>query len=108
MQGIEDVSGLRFPTTPLAIAATTGAAGSALAGFPVLGQIIGGATAGAGVAVMSRNLRRKQAIRELVKATDKMIKSGNVTAETMATLRADKVMLAQMLADINEEPENEQ
>lgn len=108
MQNIEDATGLRFPVTPLAIAATTGAAGSALAGFPVLGQIIGGATAGAGVAVMSRNLRRKQTIRELVKATDKMIKSGNVTAETMATLRADKVMLAQMLADINEEPENEQ
>ena len=34
MKGIEDVSGLRFPTTPLAIAATAGAAGSALAGFP--------------------------------------------------------------------------
>jgi len=108
MQGIEDVSGLRFPTTPLAIAATTGAAGSALAGFPVLGQIIGGGAVGVGIARMSRKRRRREVVRELVKATDKMIQSGNVTAETMATLRADKVMLAQMLADINEEPENEQ
>ena len=56
---------------------------------------------------MSRKRRRREVVRELVKATDKMIQSGNVTAETMATLRADKVMLAQMLADINEEPENE-
>ena len=107
MKGIEDVSGLRFPTTPLAIAATAGAAGSALAGFPVLGQIIGGAGVGMGVARMTRKRRRREVVRELIRATDTMISSGNVTAETLATLRADKVMLAQMLADINEEPENE-
>jgi hypothetical protein len=107
MKGIEDVSGLRFPTTPLAIAATAGAAGSALAGFPLLGQIIGGAGLGMGFARMTRKRRRKEVVRELIRATDTMIKSGNVTAETLATLRADKVMLAQMLADINEEPENE-
>jgi hypothetical protein len=108
MKGIEDVSGLRFPTTPLAIAATAGAAGSALAGFPVLGQIIGGAGVGMGVARMTRKRRRREVVRELIRATDKMINSGNVTAETLTTLRADKVMLAQMLADINQEPENEQ
>jgi hypothetical protein len=108
MKGIEDVSGLRFPTTPLAIAATAGAAGSTLYGFPVLGQIIGGAGVGMGVARMTRKRRRKEVVRELIRATDMMIKSGNVTAETLATLRADRVMLAQMLADINEEPENEQ
>jgi hypothetical protein len=108
MKGIEDVSGLRFPTTPLAIAATAGAAGSALAGFPMLGQIIGGAGVGMGLARMTRKRRRKEVVRELMRATDTMINSGNVTAETLATLRADKVMLAQMLADINEEPENEQ
>ena len=107
MKGIEDVSGLRFPTTPLAIAATAGAAGSALAGFPVLGQIIGGAGVGMGVARMTRKRRRREVVRELIRATDKMINSGNVTAETLATLRADKVMLAQMLADINQEPDNE-
>lgn len=108
MKGIEDVSGLRFPTTPLAIAATAGAAGSALAGFPLLGQIIGGAGLGMGFARMTRKRRRKEVVRELIRATDTMINSGNVTAETLATLRADKVMLAQMLADINQEPENEQ
>ena len=107
MKGIEDVSGLRFPTTPLAIAATAGAAGSALAGFPVLGQIIAGGGVGMGVARMTRKRRRREVVRELIRATDTMISSGNVTAETLATLRADKVMLAQMLADINEEPENE-
>ena len=41
-----------------------------------------------------------------MRATDTMINSGNVAAETLTTLRADKVMLAQMLAEINEEPEN--
>ena len=108
MKGIEDVSGLRFPTTPLAIAATAGAAGSALAGFPLLGQIVGGAGLGMGLARMGRKRRRREVVRELMRATDKMISSGNVAADTMATLRADKVMLAQMLAQINEEPENEQ
>jgi hypothetical protein len=108
MKGIEDVSGLRFPTTPLAIAATAGAGASALAGFPILGQIIGGAGVGMGLARMGRKRRRREVVRELIRATDKMINSGNVTAETLATLRADKVMLAQMLADINQEPENEQ
>ena len=108
MKGIEDVSGLRFPTTPLAIAATAGAAGSALAGFPVLGQIIAGGGVGMGLARMGRKRRRKEVVRELIRATDMMINSGNVTVETLATLRADKVMLAQMLANINEEPENEQ
>jgi hypothetical protein len=57
---------------------------------------------------MTRKRRRKEVVRELIRATDMMINSGNVTAETLATLRADKVMLAQMLADINQEPENEQ
>jgi hypothetical protein len=108
MKGIEDASGLRFPTTPLAIAATAGAGASALAGFPIIGQMIGGAGVGMGVARLSRKRRRTQIVRELIRATDKMINSGNVATETLATLRADKVMLAQMLADINEEPENEQ
>jgi len=108
MKGIEDVSGLRFPTTPLAIAATAATAGSALAGYPLLAQIAGGAGLGMGFARMSRKRRRKEVVRELIRATDTMINSGNVTAETLATLRADKVMLAQMLADINQEPENEQ
>lgn len=108
MKGIEDISGLRFPSTPLAIVATTGAAGSALAGFPVLGQAIAGGAVGVGIARMGRKRRRAEIVRELMKATDMMIKSGNVTADTLTTLRADKVMLAQMLADINEEPENEQ
>ena len=108
MKGIEDVSGLRFPTTPLAIAATTGAGVSTLAGFPLLGQIIGGAGFGMGLARLTRKRRRQAVVRELVRATDKMIEGGNVATETMATLRADKVMLAQMLANINEEPENEQ
>jgi soluble P-type ATPase len=61
-----------------------------------------------GFARMGRKRRRREVVRELMKATDKMISSGNVAADTMATLRADKVMLAQMLAQINEEPENEQ
>ena len=61
-----------------------------------------------GLARMTRKRRRQAVVRELVGATDKMIQGANVTAETMATLRADKVMLAQMLANINEEPENEQ
>ena len=108
MKGIEDVSGLRFPTTPLAIAATAATAGSALAGYPLLAQIAGGAGLGMGFARMGRKRRRKEVVRELIRATDTMINSGNVTAETLATLRADKVMLAQMLADINQEPENEQ
>jgi hypothetical protein len=108
MKGIEDVSGLRFPTTPLAIAATAATAGSALAGYPLLAQITGGAGLGMGFARMTRKRRRREVVRELIRATDTMINSGNVTAETLATLRADKVMLAQMLADINQEPENEQ
>ena len=107
MKGIEDVSGLRFPTTPLAIAATAATAGSALAGYPLLAQITGGAGLGMGFARMTRKRRRREVVRELIRATDTMINSGNVTAETLATLRADKVMLAQMLADINQEPENE-
>jgi hypothetical protein len=76
--------------------------------MPVLGAAIGGGAAAMGLARMTRKRRRQAVVRELVGATDKMIQGANVTAETMATLRADKVMLAQMLANINEEPENEQ
>ena len=106
VKGIEDISGLRFPTTPLAIAATAVTSFSALSGYPLLGQIVGGAGLGVGFARMSRKRRRKEIVRELMRATDTMINSGNVAAETLTTLRADKVMLAQMLAEINEEPEN--
>ena len=108
VKGIEDFSGLRFPTTPLALGATAAAGGAALGGMPVLGAAIGGGAAAMGLARMTRKRRRQAVVRELVGATDKMIEGANVTAETMATLRADKVMLAQMLANINEEPENEQ
>ena len=108
VKGIEDFSGLRFPTTPLALGATAAAGGAALGGMPVLGAAIGGGVAAMGLARMTRKRRRQAVVRELIGATDKMIEGANVTAETMATLRADKVMLAQMLANINEEPENEQ
>lgn len=106
VKGIEDISGLRFPTTPLAIAATAATSVSALSGYPILAQILGGAGLGVGLARMRRKRRRKEIVRELMRATDTMINSGNVAAETLTTLRADKVMLAQMLAEINEEPEN--
>jgi len=108
IKDIEDFAGLRFPTTPLAIA-TLGAAGASyLAGSPTLATALGlGAGAGL-VARMGRKRKREEILRELIKTTDRMIQGANVTTDTMATLRADKVMLAQMLNKVNQEPENEQ
>jgi hypothetical protein len=76
--------------------------------MPVVASIAGGAAVGVGLARLSRKRRRAEILRELIKTTDRMIQGANVTAETMATLRADKVMLAQMLSEVNQEPENEQ
>ena len=74
----------------------------------MVAAIAGGTAAGIGLARLSRKRRRAEILRELIKSTDRMIQGANVTAETMATLRADKVMLAQMLSEVNQEPENEQ
>ena len=108
VKGIENLSGLRFPTTPLALGATAAYGASAVGGMPVVASIAAGTGVGVGIGLMSRKRQRQAIVKELVRTTDKMIQGANVTAETMATLRADKVMLAQMLANINEEPENEQ
>lgn len=103
VKGIEDFSGLRFPTTPLALGATATAGTAALGGMPIVAAVAGGAAAGVGLARLSRKRRRAEILRELLKTTDKMIQGTNVTAETMATLRSDKVMLAQLLAEVNKE-----
>jgi len=108
VKGIEDFSGLRFPTTPLALGATAAAGTAAVGGMPVVAAVAAGTGVGVGLARLSRKRRRAEILRELIKSTDKMIQGANVTAETMATLRADKVMLAQMLNEVNQEPENEQ
>ena len=63
VKGIEDISGLRFPTTPLAIAATAATSVSALSGYPILAQILGGASLGVGLARMGRKRRRKEIVR---------------------------------------------
>jgi hypothetical protein len=103
VKGIEDFSGLRFPTTPLALGATAAAGGAALGGLPAVAAAIGAGTGLVGIARLGRKRRREAIIRDLIKATDRMIQGTNVTADTMATLRADKVMLAQMLAETNKE-----
>jgi hypothetical protein len=108
VKGIEDFSGLRFPTTPLALGATAAAGTAAVGGMPVVAAIAGGTGVGIGLARMSRKRRRAEVLRELIKTTDKMILGANVSMETLATLRTDKVMLAQMLNQVNQEPENEQ
>ena len=107
VKGIEDFSGLRFPTTPLALGATAAAGTAALGGLPTVSAIIGGGAALGGIARLARKRRRTAILRELIMATDRMIQGANVTADTMATLRADKVMLAQMLNEVNQEAENE-
>jgi hypothetical protein len=106
VKGIEDFSGLRFPTTPLALGATAAYGVGVATGMPVVTAIAGGAGLGIGLARMSRKRRRAEIIRELIKATDRMILGANVSVDTMTTLRADKVMLAQMLNEVNQEPEN--
>jgi len=103
VKGIEDFSGLRFPTTPLALGATAAAGSAALGGMPAVAAAIGAGTGLVGIARLGRKRRREAIIRDLIKATDRMIQGTNVTAETMATLRADKVMLAQLLAEVNKE-----
>ena len=103
VKGIEDFSGLRFPTTPLALGATAAAGSAALGGMPAVAAAIGAGTGLVGIARLGRKRRREAIIRDLIKATDRMIQGTNVTADTMATLRADKVMLAQMLAETNKE-----
>ena len=108
VKGVEDFSGLRFPTTPLALGATAAAGTAAVGGMPVVAAIAAGTGVGVGLARLSRKRRRAEILRELIKTTDRMIQGANVTAETMATLRADKVMLAQMLSEVNQGPENEQ
>jgi len=108
VKGIEDFSGLRFPTTPLALGATAAYGFGVATGMPVVASIAAGTGFGIGLARLSRKRRRAEILRELIKTTDRMIQGANVSVDTMTTLRADKVMLAQMLNEVNQEPENEQ
>ena len=48
IKAIESKLGMKFPTTPLAAGATVGAAGSMIAGQPVLAGVVGGGLAGVG------------------------------------------------------------
>jgi len=99
----EDVIGLNFPSTPLAVAATVGAGGAYLVGSPLLSGLLAGAGAGYGLARAARPVRRKAVLRDLLRATDSMLKGANITIEEMRKLRADKIMLSQMLSEVNSE-----
>jgi len=105
---VEDIIGLQFPSTPLALLATVGAGGSMLMGSPVVAGILGGSALGYGIARLSRPKQRAAVLRDLLRTTDGLLKGANVTADQVRKLRADKIMLSQMLSQTDEEAQNDE
>ena len=106
IQAVEDIAGLRFPSTPLALVATVGAGGTFLAGSPLVAGLIGASGAGYALARQTRKTRRTAILRDLLRTTDNMLKGANVTIDQVRKLRADKIMLSQMLSEVNKEEDS--
>jgi|DEB0MinimDraft_6_1074348.scaffolds.fasta_scaffold08572_1 hypothetical protein len=103
LKNLQNSIGISFPTTPVAIGVTIGAGTSLLTQYPALASALGGAIVGYGAARALKPANRKAVVRDLLRLTNQLSRGANVTKETLENLRADRIMLNQMLAEINRE-----
>lgn len=103
LRNLQNSIGINFPTTPVAIGVTIGAGTSLLTQYPALASALGGSLVGYGASRALKPANRKAVVRDLLRLTNQLSRGANVTKQTLENLRADRIMLNQMLAEINRE-----
>jgi len=103
LRNLQNSIGINFPTTPVAIGVTIGAGTSLLTQYPALASALGGSLVGYGASRALRPANRKAVVRDLLRLTNQLSRGANVTKQTLENLRAERIMLNQMLAEINRE-----
>ena len=115
-ESINRVTGLKLPTTPLAVSATIGAAGSVLTLAPGLASVLAGTvvTGGLGYAGYRALISpaTKKYLAKLLVASDKALKT-STNPDMLKQIRADRAVVLELLersevSDVVEEENTEE
>ena len=109
MQRVELVTGAKFPTTPLAMAATGGAGASLLASgvMPYLAAPMVTVASGYGLTRLAKSPTTKKTLGHLLVGIGKAEKMAKGNAQVLADLRADKALVSSLLAEMRSVPEQQ-